>query len=90
MHSRLIENSEEIRLIEGQLIEYNMMNECYYSLVSMLNQHLRIRTLFVIAEEFITKYIWGLLGYLLCIAPIFLGDLNTDLVSNRAKGTFEN
>ena len=68
------------------------MNKYYYSLISMINQHLRIRTLFIIVEEFIVKYIWGLLGYFLCAAPIFLGELGDigdnigSLVSSRTKG----
>ncbi|KAF2718486.1 peroxisomal long-chain acyl-CoA transporter, ABC superfamily [Polychaeton citri CBS 116435] len=73
-HSRLIDYSEEIALLDGQEAEKDTLDKGYFTLIRHVNRILRRRLTHGIMEDFVVKYFWGALGLLLCSVPVFLKD----------------
>ena len=71
-HSRLINYSEEIALLDGHEAEKNTLDKEYFTLIKFVNRVLRRRLYHGILEDFTVKYFWGALGLILCSSPIFL------------------
>lgn len=70
-HSRLLENAEEIALYRGSLVEKNIIERYYFSLIKHVNRTFRMRMLHGLIEEGIVKWAWGSLGLLICSIPVF-------------------
>jgi ATP-binding cassette subfamily D (ALD) long-chain fatty acid import protein len=70
-HSRLINWSEEIALYYGQEAEKDTLDKGYFTLIKHVNRILRRRFYHGFMEDFVVKYFWGSLGYVLCAVPVF-------------------
>ncbi|KAI8093058.1 ABC transporter transmembrane region 2-domain-containing protein [Halteromyces radiatus] len=91
-HSRIIENSEEIALFEGQHIEKTILDKSYYALIRHVNKIFRIRVPHGMLEDFVIKYFWGACGLLLCSVPVFFKIEGMDMgsVGSRTEGFVTN
>jgi len=70
-HSRLIDYSEEIALLNGQEAEKDTLDKGYFTLIKHVNRILRRKFYHGVMEDFVVKYFWGALGLLLCSIPVF-------------------
>ncbi|KAK4703645.1 hypothetical protein P7C70_g2569, partial [Phenoliferia sp. Uapishka_3] len=70
-HSRLLENAEEIALYRGAMVEKNIIERHYFSLIKHVNRTFRMRMWHGLVEEGIIKWAWGSLGLLICAIPVF-------------------
>ncbi|KAI9308165.1 ABC transporter transmembrane region 2-domain-containing protein [Cunninghamella echinulata] len=91
-HSRIIDNSEEIALFEGQQIEKNILDKSYYALIRHVNRIFRLRVPHGMLEDFIIKYFWGACGLLLCSVPVFfkVDGIDVGTVGSRTEGFVTN
>jgi ATP-binding cassette subfamily D (ALD) long-chain fatty acid import protein len=71
IHSRLIENAEEIALFEGSQVELGTLDSAYHALSSHVSRINIMRIGHAMLEDFIVKYLWSACGYLLCSVPVF-------------------
>ncbi|KAJ3227980.1 hypothetical protein HK099_007849 [Clydaea vesicula] len=89
VHSRIIENSEEIALYSGNFNELKQLEKSYRNLIRHVNKQLKSKLWYGVLEDWIIKYFWGGCGYILCALPAFLnlgsGDGKSDLGS-RTEG----
>lgn len=70
-HSRLIDFSEEVGLYFGHEAEKDNLDKGYFTLIKHVNRILRRRFYHGFMEDFVVKYFWGSLGYMLCAVPVF-------------------
>ncbi|KAI8337052.1 ABC transporter transmembrane region 2-domain-containing protein [Chlamydoabsidia padenii] len=91
-HSRIIENSEEIALFEGQEIEKTVLDKSYYALIRHVNRIFRMRVPHSMLEDFVIKYFWGACGLILCSVPVFvkLEGMGLGSVGTRTEGFITN
>ncbi|KAI8341882.1 ABC transporter transmembrane region 2-domain-containing protein [Chlamydoabsidia padenii] len=91
-HSRIIENSEEIALFEGQEIEKTVLDKSYYALIRHVNRIFRMRVPHGMLEDFVIKYFWGACGLILCSVPVFFKMENVEMgsVGSRTEGFITN
>lgn len=87
-HSRIIENSEEIALFEGQGIEKTVLDKSYYALIHHVNRIFRARVPHGMLEDFVIKYFWGACGLVLCSVPVFfkVEGMEMGSVGSRTEG----
>ena len=71
LHSRLIENAEEIALYSGHETERKVLDKSYSNLIKHVNSTFKSRIWHGMMEDFIIKYFWGALGLCLCAIPVF-------------------
>lgn len=93
LHTRVIDSAEEIALYRGQEVEKTVLDISYFSLVKHVNRILRRRLVYGVMEDFVIKYVWGGLGYVLCSIPVFfldnsgggtqVGDRTQGFITNR-------
>ncbi|SAM03938.1 hypothetical protein [Absidia glauca] len=91
-HSRIIENSEEIALFEGQEIEKTVLDKSYYALIRHVNRIFRMRVPHGMLEDFVIKYFWGACGLILCSVPVFfkVEGMEVGSVGSRTEGFVTN
>jgi ATP-binding cassette subfamily D (ALD) long-chain fatty acid import protein len=92
-HSRLIDHSEEVALYAGHEAEKDTLDKGYFTMIKLINYHLRRRFYHGFMEDYVVKYFWGALGLLLCSVPVFvklpgqviasMGDRTESFVTNR-------
>ena len=70
-HSRLIDYSEEIALYYGHEAEKDTLDKGYFTLIKHVNRILKRKLVHGIMEDYVVKYTWTALGYLLCAVPVF-------------------
>ena len=70
-HSRLIDYSEEVALYYGHEAEKDTLDKGYFTLIKHVNRILRRKLVHGIMEDYVVKYTWTALGYLLCAVPVF-------------------
>lgn len=71
VHSRLIENAEEVALFDGHATEKSVLDRAYSALIRHVNKIFKSRIWHGMLEDFIIKYFWGALGLGLCSIPVF-------------------
>ncbi len=74
VHSRIITNAEEIAFYNGQAgapVEKSYLDTAYAELRSHSIVLNLAQLRFGIMEEYIVKYFWGALGFLICALPVF-------------------
>lgn len=93
-HSRLIDYSEEIALYFGHEAEKDTLDRGYFTLIKHVNRILRRKLWYGIVEDYVVKYTWTALGYVLCAVPVFykrpdlgpserIGDVSENLMTTR-------
>ncbi|KAL2912361.1 ATP-binding cassette long-chain fatty acid transporter pxa2 [Polyrhizophydium stewartii] len=85
IHSRVIENAEEIALFSGDRAEHQLLDKSYNRLLAHVNRIYTTRIWHGMFEDFIIKYFWGAAGYVLCAIPAFF-DMGEAVVSAAAAG----
>jgi ATP-binding cassette subfamily D (ALD) protein 2 len=71
IHSRLIQNSEEIAFYRGHEIEKTILDSSYNSLAKHLNDMYRSKIMYTMAEQYLMKYVWNAAGLVLMSVPTF-------------------
>ena len=71
IHSRLIENAEEVAFFAGDKAEHTLLDTSYNSLKSHIDKSNVTRIWHGMLEDFIIKYFWSAAGYVLCAVPVF-------------------
>ncbi|ODV91191.1 hypothetical protein CANCADRAFT_2908 [Tortispora caseinolytica NRRL Y-17796] len=92
-HSRMVEYGEEIALLRGEEVERAYLDRNYFSLIKYINKILWRRLYHGFNEDYLIKYVWGVLGLLLCSIPAFsslagagsatLADRSQNFITNR-------
>lgn len=82
IHSRLIENAEEVALFRGDSIELINLDKAYHNLANHVSNTNSKRIGHSMLEDFIVKYLWSACGYLLCSVPVFF---EVSEIANLAK-----
>ncbi|KAI9325924.1 ABC transporter transmembrane region 2-domain-containing protein [Zopfochytrium polystomum] len=89
-HSRLVENAEEVALFSGEDVEKDILDSSYMKMIRHVNRLLKARFWHGVLEDFIIKYFWGAIGFVLCGIPIFIdmpGSAGSGLdLGNRTQG----
>lgn len=70
-HTRLLENAEEIAFYRGSMVEKNIIERSYFSLIKHVNKTFKMRMWHGMVEDGIIKWVWGSLGLLICAIPVF-------------------
>ncbi|KAK3713754.1 ATP-binding cassette long-chain fatty acid transporter pxa2 [Vermiconidia calcicola] len=70
-HSRLIDYSEEVALYFGHDAEKDTLDKGYFTLIKHVNRILKRKLWYGIMEDYVVKYTWTALGYMLCAVPVF-------------------
>ena len=70
-HTRLIDYSEEVALYFGHGAEKDTLDKGYFTLIKHVNRILKRRLVHGIMEDYIVKYTWTALGFLLISVPVF-------------------
>lgn len=68
-HSRLIINAEEIAFYNGASTEEGILKRAYRDLVRHTNSILKLRVGYSFTEDFVLKYTWSAIGYVVMAAP---------------------
>ena len=93
-HSRVIDYAEEIALYSGHEAEKDTLDKGYFTLIKHVNRILRRKLSHGIMEDYVIKYTWTALGYILCAVPVFVkgagvgaservGDVSENLMTTR-------
>lgn len=68
-HSRLIINAEEIAFYNGAATEESILKKAYRELVRHTDSILKLRIGYSFTEDFVLKYTWSAIGYIVMAAP---------------------
>jgi len=74
VHSRLIQNSEEIAFYHGENIEHLYLQETYASLRQHISNVLTLKVPYSVLEKFSLKYVASVLIFSINGFPVFFGD----------------
>lgn len=70
-HSRLIINAEEIAFYDGASTEEGILRRMYRDLVRHSKSIMRLRIGYTFTEDFVLKYTWSAIGYVVMAIPSF-------------------
>ncbi|WFD29937.1 ATP-binding cassette long-chain fatty acid transporter pxa1 [Malassezia sp. CBS 17886] len=70
-HSRMIINAEEIAFYNGASTEEGILRRLYRALMRHTFHILRLRIGYSFAEDFVLKYTWSAIGYVVIALPTF-------------------
>ncbi|CAI8017658.1 ATP-binding cassette sub-family D member 1, partial [Geodia barretti] len=73
VHSRIIANAEEVAFYGGHLIEHDLLRSSFTALARQMDLMFRKRLWFIMIEQFLMKYMWGLAGMVIVAWPILSG-----------------
>lgn len=71
-HSRLITNAEEIAFYGGAELEKSILTRAYLRLIRHVNSIFKIRIAYAMVEDWLLKYSWSAIGYVLVSGPVFM------------------
>lgn len=75
LHARLIANAEEIAFYAGGPMEHVLLDTGFKELRKWMEGIYRVKVGYNMLEDFVLKYTWSALGYLITSLPIFLPTL---------------
>ncbi|CAG0888013.1 unnamed protein product [Cyprideis torosa] len=73
IHSRIIANAEEIAFYGGHRVEEAHLRTSYESMVKQATKILRQKWWYVMAEQFLVKYVWSAAGMVIVSIPMLTG-----------------
>ncbi|EME83263.1 ABC transporter, ABC-D family, PMP type [Pseudocercospora fijiensis CIRAD86] len=76
LHSRLIANAEEIAFYAGGPTEHELLDKGFRELRKWMESIYRVKVGYNMLEDFVLKYTWSALGFVITSLPVFLPGLN--------------
>lgn len=84
-HSRLIFNAEEIAFYHGSSTEESILQQMFKTFVNHTKLITRLRVGYSFTEDFILKYTWSAMGFIIMATPMLLGTVKERNVSIASK-----
>lgn len=84
-HSRLIINAEEVAFYHGASTEESILKNLFNTLINHTRTILRLRIGYSFTEDFVLKYTWSALGFIIMAAPTLFGTGNARETSAASK-----
>lgn len=76
LHSRLIANAEEVAFYAGGPTEHALLDAGFKELRKMMETIYRVKIGYNMLEDFVLKYTWSALGFVVTSLPVFLPGLH--------------
>lgn len=76
LHSRLIANAEEVAFYAGGPTEHALLDAGFKELRKMMETIYRVKIGYNMLEDFVLKYTWSALGFVITSLPVFLPGLH--------------
>lgn len=76
LHSRLIANAEEVAFYAGGPMEHELLDKGFKELKKWMEGIYRVKVGYNMLEDFVLKYTWSALGFVITSLPVFLPGLN--------------
>ncbi|KAI5359684.1 Putative AAA+ ATPase domain, ABC transporter type 1, transmembrane domain-containing protein [Septoria linicola] len=76
LHSRLIANAEEVAFYAGGPTEHALLDAAFKELKKMMETIYRVKIGYNMLEDFVLKYTWSALGFVVTSLPVFLPGLH--------------
>ncbi|GIZ42183.1 hypothetical protein CKM354_000546100 [Cercospora kikuchii] len=76
LHSRLIANAEEVAFYAGGPTEHALLDAGFKELKKMMETIYRVKIGYNMLEDFVLKYTWSALGFVVTSLPVFLPGLH--------------
>ncbi|KAK4626711.1 Peroxisomal long-chain fatty acid import protein 2 [Fulvia fulva] len=75
LHARLIANAEEVAFYAGGPTEHALLDQGFKELRKWMEGIYRVKVGYNMLEDFVLKYTWSALGYIITSLPVFLPGL---------------
>lgn len=72
LHARLIANAEEVAFYAGGPSEYVLLDQGFRDLRQWMEKIYKVRIYYNMLEDFVLKYSWSAIGYVVTSLPVFL------------------
>ncbi|KAF2170089.1 hypothetical protein M409DRAFT_19696 [Zasmidium cellare ATCC 36951] len=75
LHARLIANAEEVAFYAGGPMEHGLLDHGFKELKKWMEGIYRVKVGYNMLEDFVLKYTWSALGYVITSLPVFLPEM---------------
>ena len=89
LHSRLIANAEEVAFYAGGPTEHALLDAGFKELRKMMETIYRVKIGYNMLEDFVLKYTWSALGFVVTSLPVFLPGLHIAPEPPKQAGAVE-
>jgi len=90
IHSRVIQNAEEIAFYGGEKVEHTLLTKCYNTLSNQENKIYLKRLWYIMLEQFFMKYVWSSAGMLIIAVPLMNAKGYNKHASEDVRAEWEN
>jgi len=90
IHSRVIQNAEEIAFYGGENVEHNLLTKCYKKVVEQNDIIYQKRLWYITLEQFFMKYVWSSAGLIMIAIPAITAKGYKDDADEAAIAEWEN
>lgn len=90
IHSRVIQNAEEIAFYGGEKVEHSLLTKCYKSLSRQENVIYFKRLWYIMLEQFFMKYVWSSAGMLMIAVPLMTATGYSKDASEEVRNAWDN